>query len=150
MAYVFAAGLCLAGLLNLSFACFNRNIAPNWGWSLALGLLDLVAGIWMFCLPEGQLVVTFIVVLGIWLVCVAINAICEMFIIGSGSGWLTVLSVLLLVATVYFAVVVLSSPITLAFAGWLYLGISLISFGIIRIIIGCRLGQLNRASGGMI
>lgn len=54
MAYIFAALICIAGIFNLAFAAFNHRIAPNWGWSLALGLLDLVAGIWMLTLPEEE------------------------------------------------------------------------------------------------
>ena len=142
MAYLFAACICLAGAFNLTFACINHRIVPNWGWMLALGLLDLVAGIWMLSLPEEQLAVTFVIVLGIWLLCVAINAICETFVLSGGSVWWTIFSVLMLIASVYFAILFLSSPFTLAVAGWLYLGISLVAFGAFRVAVYYRLGRL--------
>lgn len=150
MAYLFAALVCLAGIFNLAFALINHKIAPNWGWSLALGLLDLIAGIWMLSLPEEELAMTFIIVLGIWLICVAINAICEAFVLSGKSIWWTVFSVLMLLATIYFAVMVISSPISMAVAGWLYLGISLITFGVFRIAVYGKLRALNRDSGGLI
>lgn len=148
LAYIFAALVCVAGVFNLAFAAYNRRVIPNWGWSLAIGILDIVAGIWMLCLPEEELAVTFVIVMGIWLLCVAINAICETFVISSSSiGW-TIFSVIMLIATIYFAVLVLSSPAAMAIAGWLYLGISLITFGAFRIALSWRLRQLHRISGG--
>lgn len=148
LAYIFAALICLAGVFNLTYAFVNRMGAPNWGWALALGLLDLLAGIWMFTLPEEELAVTFIIVLGIWLICVAINAICETFVLSSGSAVWAVISIILLIATIWFAVMFLSSPMTMAVAGWIYLGISLITFGVFRISISCRVKKINRLSDG--
>jgi uncharacterized membrane protein HdeD (DUF308 family) len=143
LAYIFAGLICLAGVFNLVYVCVNRAKAPNWGWALALGLLDLLAGIWMLSLPEEELAVTFVIVLGIWLICVAINAICETFVLSTGSILWTVFSVIMLIATIWFAVMFLSSPLTMAVAGWIYLGISLITFGAFRISISCRLRSLT-------
>lgn len=144
MAYIFAGFMCLAGVFNIAFSFINRGLSPHWGWSLAFGLLDLVAGVWMFCLPAPEIAVTFVIVLGIWLVCVAINAICETMVLSSGSIFWTVLSILLLVCTIYFAVVVVSSPVTMAVAGWFYLGFSLLAFGCYRIAMYCKLRRLSR------
>lgn len=148
MAYIFAGAVCVAGIFNLVFAYINSRVAPNWGWSLAIGLLDLVAGIWMFCLPEEELAVTFVIVLGIWLLCVAINAICETFVLGSRNIWWTLFSVFLLVITIYFAIVVISSPVAMAVTGWLYLGISLITYGIFRMAVYGNLRRIHNASDG--
>lgn len=43
MAYIFAGLVCVAGIFNLCFAGLNHRVAPNWGWAVALGILDLVA-----------------------------------------------------------------------------------------------------------
>lgn len=150
MAYIFAGLVCVAGIFNLCFAGLNHRVAPNWGWAVALGILDLVAGIWMFCLPEQELAVTFVIVLGIWLLCVAINAICETLVLSRNSvGW-TIFSVIMLVLSIYFAIVVISSPVTMAVAGWLYLGISLITYGIFRVSMYGRLKTLNKMTDGML
>lgn len=145
MAYLFAAVLCVAGLFNLVFAAINSRVMASWGWALALGLLDIVAGVWMFCMPEAELALMFVIVLGIWLVCVSINAVCEAFMMSSGSSfWWTFLSIVLLCVTIYFAILVISSPSAMAVAGWLYLGISLIAYGTFRMSVSWQLGQLNR------
>ena len=146
MAYLFAAILCGAGVFNLVFAIVNRRALPNWGWALALGILDLIAGVWLFTLPEAELAVTFVIVLGIWLLCISINAICETFVLSRSSTAWTVLSILLLFATIYFAIVILSSPAAMAVAGWLYLGFSLIAFGAFRIALYWRLNRLKKKS----
>lgn len=150
MAYMFAAIICLAGVFNLTFAAVNRRHFPNWGWSLALGILDLLAGIWMLCLPEEELAITFVIVLGIWLVCIAINAICESFVISNNSVLWTIFAIVMLIVTIYFAALVLSSPLSMALAGWVYLGISLISFGIFRIAMYGRLQHLHQRTNGML
>lgn len=150
MAYIFAGLLCVAGIFNFAFAYINSRIAPNWGWSLALGILDLVAGIWMLCLPEEELAVTFVIVLGIWLLCVAINAICETFVLSTTSIWWTIFSVFMLVITIYFAIVVISSPVVMAVTGWLYLGISLITYGIFRMAVYGNLRRIDKATHGLI
>ncbi len=150
LAYLFAALICLAGVFNIGYAFINRRIAHNWGWSLALGLLDLVAGIWLFTLPEAELATTFVIVLGIWLVCIAINAICETFVLSTGSVLWTICSVILLVLTIWFAFMLLSSPVSMAVAGWMYLGFSLIAFGVFRVTVSGRLRKLNRISGGLL
>lgn len=148
LAYIFAGLVCLAGIFNLVYGVINHHIAHNWGWSLALGLLDLVAGIWLFTLPEEELAATFVIVIGIWLICVTINAICETFMLSSGSVIWSIFSILLLGVTIWFAFLLLSSPVSMAVAGWMYLGISLIAFGVFRVSISTRIRKLNRVSNG--
>ncbi len=143
LAYIFAAFICLAGVFNVVHALMNRGISHHWGWALALGLLDLVCGIWLLTLPEEELAVTFVIVLGIWLVCITINAICETFVLGSGSVWWTIFAIILLAVTIWFAFLLLSSPVSMALAGWIYLGISLIAFGVFRLTVAGRIKQLN-------
>lgn len=64
-------------------------------------------------------------------------------------GW-TIFSVIMLVLSIYFAIVVISSPVTMAVAGWLYLGISLITYGIFRVSMYSRLKTLNKMTDGML
>lgn len=139
LAYIFAGCFCGAGLLNLILAGIGMKLHHGWGWTLALGLLEVIAGVWMFLLPVGTLTVTFMLIAGIWLLVAAINAVCESFVIASvSSGWF-IWSILLLVATIFFAIVFLSNPIAGGVAVWIWLGISLITFGAYRLSIASRL-----------
>ena len=52
LAYVFAAIMVVAGVLNMEYAYANYSLGTNWGWSMALGIIELVCGIWLFTLPS--------------------------------------------------------------------------------------------------
>ena len=143
-AYVFAGLVCLAGVLNITFALINSRLYPGWGWSLALGIFEIICGVWLFCLPEVVLVPTFIFTIGIYLIVVCINAICESFMIASfANDWL-VWIICLLLATLCFAIIFMTGPIAGGIAVWLWIGISLITFGCYRIILSSKLRRINR------
>lgn len=144
MAYLFAACFAVAGILNISLGFVGMKNHFAWGWTLGLGLLELVCGVWMFCLPIGQLTETFILIVGIWILVAAINAVCESFVMSSSSkGWL-LWSILLLVATIYFAIVFLSNPILGNVAVWMWIGFSLICFGSYRMTFGWRVHNATK------
>lgn len=142
-AYIFAGALCFAALLNFVFAAMNAGFGHGWGWALALGILELFAGIWLFTLPQVILVDTFIFVVGIWILVAAINSICEACMLSSVSVLWTIFMVLLLVATMFFAVIFLSDPIAGGIAVWLWIGISMVTFGIYRIFFAAQLKRLS-------
>lgn len=149
-AYIFAGCLCAAGLLNIAYACFTSTFGANWGWSLALGILDIVAGVWMFAMPAGELELTFLIVIGIWLLAAAINSVAESCMLSAVSpAWIAMMIVLLIV-TLIFAVIFLSNPIVGGVAAWLWLGLSLTLFGVYRIILSFKIKAINKVTGGLV
>lgn len=143
-AYVFAGCIVVAGILNLSYAIFNAHLRTNWGWSLALGLLELICGIWMFTLPAETLAVAFAYAMGIWVIVVAINGISEAAFFSRYSAAWTVWMVILLVATIIFGFYFIVNPLFGGVAGWLWIGISLIFFGVWRIALAFKIRSLNK------
>lgn len=143
LAYVFASLICLAGLLNITFGCMNTRRYPGWGWSVALGIFEVLCGVWLFCMPVSVLVPTFIFTIGIYLVIVCINAICESIVLSSyANDWIALILCLLL-ATIVFAIIFISGPVTGGIAVWLYIGISLITFGCYRIMLATKIKKIN-------
>ena len=143
LAYVFAAAFCATGVLNLAYGIVNTQPHSSWGWSLALGLIEIICGIWLFMMPEAQLVTVFIFTIALYLIFVAINAICEAFVLaGYARDWLALMLVFLL-ATLVFAIIFLAGPIAGGIAVWLYIGISFITFGCYRILLALKLRKLN-------
>lgn len=143
LAYVFAGVMCAAGLFNLAFAGANSSRFPGWGWSLAMGLLELICGIWMFCMPAPVLTATFIWIIGFYIVFAAINAICDSCTFyGYSNDWFGWIVAVLLI-TLLFAAIFLAGPIAGGLAVWLYIGISLIFFGIYRIIMAAKIRRIN-------
>lgn len=143
-AYIFAGAIVGAGVLNLCYAFTNSSLRTNWGWSLALGLLELICGIWLFTLPPETLAVAFAFAMGIWVLVAAINAICEAACFASYSTAWTIWMILLLIATVIFGFYFLINPLFGGIAGWLWIGCSLILFGIWRISLAFKIRSLNR------
>lgn len=147
LAYVFTALLLLAGCMNLSYGIINTAPHSNWGWSLALGILEVIMAFWLYSLPVATLVTAFIFGVGIYLIIVAINALCESFMLHSYSGEGTWLFVLLLLATLFFAFIFLMAPVAGGVAVWLYIGISFITFGCYRIALAVKINRINKRMG---
>lgn len=143
-AYIFAACIVGAGILNLAYSITTNGFDSNWGWAMALGLIEIIAGIWMLTLPAQLLATAFVIVVGVWILVSAIMSIAEAGVMSAYSpGWI-VWMILLLVATVIFAIIFLSSPIAGGVAVWMFLGISLLLFGIYRISLAFQIRALNR------
>lgn len=147
LAYIFTGCVCIAGLLNIIYAAVNARVNNGWGWSLALGILEILAGVWLFTLPENVLVSTFVYAVGIYLIVVAINAICEACIFSSYSPLWMILMFIMLIATIGFAVMFLSTPIVGGVVVWMWIGFSFIFYGLYRIIFAVKIKQLTRYYG---
>lgn len=143
LAYAFAVCMLVAGVLNLAFTG-AATWAPNRWWSCAMGLLEIICGVWLLCMPEQLLVVTFIIVVGVWILVAAINALCEAFMISQRNPWQLAWAILLLFATIILAGMFLYAPAVGAEAVWLYLGISFITFGCYRMILAFGLRKATR------
>ena len=144
LAYVFAGCMLAAGILNLAYSVFAGRVAYNWGWSLAMGILEIIAGVWLFTLPEAALTVAFMYIVGIWILVVAINSLCEVAMLSSGANAWLVWVICLLLGTIFLSIVFLAGPVAGGIAVWLYLGISFILFGVMRISLAGRLRTLTR------
>lgn len=142
-AYVFAWVICFAGMFNFLFALSNTKRYPGWGWSLGLGLLELICGIWMLTLPLPTLTVAFVYGIGFYLIFAVINGICDACTFyGYSRDWFGWILAILLI-TLLFALIFMAGPIGGGIAVWLYIGISFIMFGIYRIIVAAKIRKLN-------
>lgn len=144
LAYAMAVIFCAAGICNSIFAIVNRRFASGWGWPLALGLIELILGVWLLCLPAPALTTTFIYAVGIYLIFAAVNAICEVFSVYNGkfsmTGWL----VAMLLVVILFSVIFLAGPIAGGIAVWLWIGLSFIVFGCYRVCLSAVIRKINR------
>lgn len=150
LSYVFAGCLTAAGCVNTGMALAATRTYSGWGWTLALGLLELLCGIWMLCMPMPVLLVTFMYVVGIWILVVAIEGICESCMLSAISPLWIIWTVLLLLATVAFAMIFLSNPILSGITEWIYLGIALITYGAFRMSFAFRLKSLGNRTNGLL
>lgn len=98
----------------------------------------------MFFMPVAEMSTVFIFVAGIWLMCVAVNGMCEAIVMSSYSRSWLVWMILDLIAVIILAVVFLSQPLVGAVTVWLWLGISLICFGIFHLMLSATIRRINR------
>ena len=150
LGYVFAGLLCLAGVLEIAYSCLMSKFNVQWGWPLVIGILDIVAGVWLYAMPEAQMTECFMLIIGIWLLCVAIDSIAEACVMASYSPAWMILMILLLLATIVCVFIVLTSPVTALITIWLCIGISLICFGVYRVAIAIVVRSVGRGSDGLI
>lgn len=144
-AYIFCGLLIAAGIFNLIYAALNSSVGTNWGWSMALGILEVICGVWMFTLPEPVLTASFIFVVGIWILVAAINALCEACTMAVFSGSWLVWMLILLISTIVFAFIFMAGPIGGGIAVWLWIGISFITFGLYRVMLAFQIQSVNRS-----
>lgn len=141
--YVFSGCLIFAGCLNIGYSMVNTRLHSNWGWSLVLGILEVICGVWLFSLSPEAMAISFAYAAGIWMLVVAINSIGEAtYFSRYGVGW-TIWMIILLVATIFFAAYFLFIPFYGGLVGWIWIGVSLLCFGVWRIALAFRLRSFN-------
>ncbi len=95
--------LLLTGILQTTFALFTKNILPNWGWTLAGGLLDILFAIILFSNPAIT-ASTIPFVVGFWIIFYGIslfaNALQERKD-GAANWWVGLLGAILVVFAGY-------------------------------------------------
>lgn len=145
LACFFTGCLCAAGLLNVCFGIVNANAVPKWGWSVAIGIFELVCGAWLLTLPESVLAGVFVYVIGFCLIAEAIGAICETCAwLNYAKNWTGLLLGFLLIALL-LSCMFLSGPAFGGIVGWLYIGFAFVSMGLYRFVFALKLRKLNKA-----
>lgn len=142
--YVFVFSLLIAGILDIVFAISNRNEMYGWGWNLAGGILEVLLGIILLSLP--LLIITGIIIylVGFWILFRSIWGIgesCQLQALGvRGWGWLLALSII----SVILAFLYLLSPVFGGIFLILFVGMSMICYGIFRIVMAFELRRVGR------
>lgn len=141
--YVFAGCITVAGALNLCYAYTNSSVNGNWGWSLTLGLIEIICGIWLFTMPAATLAVAFAYAMGIWVLVSAICSVSEaLFFSRYSLGW-TIFMVILLALTIVAGIFFLTVPLLGGILGWLWIGCSLCLFGLYRMFLSFKVRSIT-------
>lgn len=145
MTYVFMVAFILGGILDIVFAISNRSSIYGWGWTLAGGILELLLGVILLVMPTPTVTGILMYVVGFWILFRSIWGIgesCQLQLLGiKGWGWALALSILCMV----LAFMYLLSP------AWskgtfivVFVGISMLLYGIFRIIMGFKLRSIGK------
>lgn len=144
LAYIFAGFIGLIGVFNLFYGFININSYYGWGWAVAAGIVEILFSIFLFFIPTPELTIVFTYGVGLYIIFMAIYSFVDSLMMTRFSaGWLVWL-ILFLLAALVFSLIFILGPIGGAVLGWLYIGISFICYGIFRMLLSCKLHQINR------
>lgn len=138
-----SVGLAITGLLEVVYAFSNRKRFPNWGWYFIGGLLNLIVG---SCLAFNPGISAFMlsVFIGLWLLFRSVMAIINAFEIkrqkGQQWGWVFTAGVL----GVFIAILLLWNPVITGITIGIWMGIGLITVGLLHILISVLLRRVTR------
>lgn len=144
MSYVFVIVFLLGGFMDIILAVTNRNIMSGWGWTLAAGILETLMGILLLSLPVPIITGVLIYFVGFWILFRSIWGIgesCQLQAIGvKGWGWLLAISIL----SVILAFLYLLSPVFGGIFLVVFVGISMLLYGILRIAMSFKLRKIGK------
>lgn len=144
LTYVFVAIFLIAGILDIFFAVSNRKYTYGWGWTLAAGILEMLFGILLLVLPTQVITGILIYVVGFWILFRSIWGIgesCQLQMMGvKGWGWLLALSILCVLLSFFY----LLSPVFGGIFIVIFIGISMVVYGIFRILMAFELRRIGK------
>lgn len=140
---IFVISFFVEGILEIVFAISNRKIQSGWGWSVAMGVIDIIfAVILMMNMALAPIVLSYVIAIwvlirAIWGIAIAIDL---KNIPNSGWGWLLTFAIL----GILLSLLMLFRPLfTIAFSAY-FVGFALIFYGIFRISLAFRLRGLYK------
>lgn len=139
---LFVAGFFIAGISEIVFAISNKDFVSGWGWTLAAGIIDILLGILLLCIPESM-PWAMIYFVGFWILFQSIWGIGISVDLQRAEikewGWMLALSIL----GVIFSFIFLISPM---FASEFIVIMAILAFlmyGIFRIYLAIKLKSLK-------
>lgn len=131
LTYVFIFGLFAEGVLELLNA-FSSAGRPSMGWRIVIGIIEILLGIWICCMPMAQAALVLIYVVGFWIFFSSATGIAESCQLATfhirGWGWLLACNIIGLLFSFLFLIgPAIGAVFTVVFAGAAF-----ISYGIFR------------------
>lgn len=146
LAYIFAGLIGAVGVFNFIFGLCNVSSYHGWGWAVAAGVVEILFSIFLFFIPTAILTWIFVYGVGLYIIFMAIYSFFDSFMLARSSALYIFFTALFLIAALVFAFFFILSPggvNNVSVLGWLWIGISFICYGIFRVMLSCKIRQLN-------
>lgn len=144
LSVLFSIGFLVSGIFQIGFAV-SSSFLPGWVWGLISGLVDVFIGIFLIRNP-GLQPLTLTLYFGFWLLFRSFTTIGTSIELkrlpGSGWGWLLVLGILSLFASVYL----ICDPFLSGYTLILFVGTGLMIVGIYHIVFSVRMKNFKNWS----
>lgn len=140
---LFVVSFFVGGICEIVFAISNKNIMRNWGWTLAMGIIDLIFAIILLANMElAPIMLCYLI--AFWMLIQSIWGIGMAFdlqpVQNSGWGWLLALSIL----GVFASILLLFQPAVAGLFAAYILSFSFLFYGIFRIYLAFRLKSMHK------
>jgi uncharacterized membrane protein HdeD (DUF308 family) len=143
LSLLFGISFLVTGILQIIYAGSNRKVLAHWGWTLAIGILELLVGILLLANPGLSMVILPLYV-GFVLLFRSITALGWSFLLRKLQikywGWVLTIGILGLI----FSFVLLWDPLLTAYIIVIITGIAFLLTGISQIILSFRLKKWNK------
>jgi len=140
---VFVVSFFVGGISEIAFSLANKDSMKNWGWTLAVGIIDLIFAIILLANMElaplmlCYLIAFWIMLQAIWGIGMSLDL---QAIKNSGWGWLLALSILGLFASF----LLLFQPAVAGLFAAYIIAFAFLAYGILRIYLAFRLKSLEK------
>lgn len=143
LALLFVCSFFVGGISEIAFAIANKDTIKNWGWTLAVGIIDFIfAIILLMNLELAPLMLAYLI--AFWIMLQSFWGIGMSFelqpIKGSGWGWLLALSILGVIASI----LLLFQPAVAGLFAAYIVAFGFLAYGIFRIYLAFRLKTLHK------
>lgn len=139
---VFLVSFFFFGILEVIFAISNKNAMRNWGWRLAMGIIDILFGI-LLVSNMGATVEVLCFFVAFWLMFQSIWGIASSIelqkIPHSDWGWMLALSILLLLGSFFL----ISNPAATAAFTVYIVSFSFVVYGVFAIYLSMKLKNIK-------
>jgi uncharacterized membrane protein HdeD (DUF308 family) len=143
LSLLFGISFLVTGILQIIYAGSNRKVLAHWGWTLAIGILELLVGVLLLANPELSMVILPLYV-GFVLLFRSITALGWSFLLHKLQikhwGWVLAVGILGLM----FSFVLLWDLLLTAAIIVIITGIAFLLTGISQIILSFRLKRWNK------
>lgn len=143
LSFLFVIAFLIGGISEIAFALTNRESLSNWGWTLAIGIIDIIFAIILLANPMlaplmlCYLIACWILIQSIWGIGMSIDL---KDVPESGWGWLLALSLLGVLASI---LLLLQPAIVGLFAAY-FVAFGFLAFGVLRIYMAFRLRSCKK------
>ncbi|QIK54129.1 HdeD family acid-resistance protein [Dysgonomonas sp. HDW5A] len=138
---LFVFSFFVGGISEIVFALSNKNVIHNWGWTLAMGIIDLLFAVFLLAnLDIAPLMLCYFI--AFWILIQSIWGIGMAFdlqsVRNSGWGWVLALSIL----SVFASIILLFQPAIAGLFAAYIISFAFIFYGILRIFLAFKLKTL--------
>ncbi len=143
LSILFSVSIFVAGIFEIIFSVANKKVIVNWGWNLAIGIIDLIIGLYLLFNPGLSMAILPYVV-AFWLMFRGFSAIAYALDLKKYAspnwGWFVAFGIIAILLAIWF----IWRPVIGAFSVVYFVAYIVFAIGIYRIIMAFQLRKCKR------